>query len=111
MQSTFRWTLVLILAALCEVAGDAIIRRGLDSKRIVMVIFGFTILGTYGVVVNQLSWEFSRLLGVYVAVFAVVAVLAGKFLFTEVVPVTTWVGLAIVVCGGLVIQFGPRIVK
>jgi multidrug transporter EmrE-like cation transporter len=39
-------------------------------------------------------------------VFAVVSVLCGRFAFKDDVPVSTWVGLAIVVVGGLVIQFG-----
>jgi small multidrug resistance family-3 protein len=62
-------------------------------------------------VVNLVKWDFSRLLGVYVAVFAVISVLAGRFLFKEVVPISTWVGLAIIVAGGTVIQVGAGVVK
>ena len=54
------------------------------------------------------SWDFSRLLGAYVAAFAVVGVLAGRFWFGEAVPASTWVGLGLVVLGGLVIQAGRR---
>ncbi len=66
-------------------------------------------LGTYGVVVNLLGWDFSRLLSVYVAVFANVAVLAGRMVFHEVIPPATWIGLAVVILGGLIIQFGGRL--
>lgn len=45
--------------------------------------------------------------GVYVAVFAVVSVLAGRFVFEETIPVSTWLGLALIVVGGAVIQVGP----
>jgi small multidrug resistance family-3 protein len=70
------------------------------------VLAGCSLLAIYGVVVNTVDMDFSRLLGVYVAVFAIVSVLAGKFYFGDVVPLSTWIGLAIIVVGGLVIQFG-----
>jgi multidrug transporter EmrE-like cation transporter len=44
-------------------------------------------------------------LGVYVAVFAVISVLSGKLIFQENIPVGTWIGLGLIVAGGLVIQF------
>ena len=57
---------------------------------------------------NLVKWDFSKLLGVYVAVFAVVSVDAGRFLFGERVPITTWAGLGIIILGGLIIQFGEN---
>jgi multidrug transporter EmrE-like cation transporter len=36
----------------------------------------------------------------------VVSVLTGRFLFKEDVPVSTWLGLAFIVGGGLIIQLG-----
>ena len=54
-------------------------------------------LAGYGLVVNLVTWDFSRLLGVYVAVFALVSVLAGRFWFREAVPASTWVGLGLIV--------------
>jgi len=65
-------------------------------------------LGLYGIVVNTVRWDFSRLLGVYVAVFAVVSVLTGAFVFRESVASSTWLGLGLIVLGGLVIQFGSK---
>jgi small multidrug resistance family-3 protein len=98
--------LVFIAAAILEVGGDAVIRKGLRGGIVWYIIAGFLILGSYGVVVNTVKWDFSRLLGVYVAVFAVVSVLTGRFVFKETVPASTWVGLAIIVIGGAVIQTG-----
>ena len=98
--------LTFVAAAMLEVAGDAVIRRGLRSSGLAFIASGFVLLGCYGLVVNLLQWDFSRLLGVYVAVFAVISVLCGRFAFKDDVPVSTWVGLAILVVGGLVIQFG-----
>jgi drug/metabolite transporter superfamily protein YnfA len=103
--------IVFIAAALLEVGGDAVIRKGLHGSMIWFILSGFAMLGCYGVVVNTVKWDFSRLLGVYVAVFAVVSVLAGRFVFKETIPVSTWVGLAIIVLGGAVIQGGAALVK
>jgi drug/metabolite transporter superfamily protein YnfA len=103
--------LVLLLAAVFEVAGDAVIRKGLRGGGLAIIAIGFVMLGTYGIVVNLLGWDFSRLLGVYVAVFALVAVLAGRFIFAETVPLSTWIGLLVVILGGAIIQFGPALAK
>jgi drug/metabolite transporter superfamily protein YnfA len=98
--------IVFFAAAILEVGGDAVIRRGLRGGVVWFIVLGFVTLGCYGVVVNTVKWDFSRLLGVYVAVFAVVSVLTGRFVFKETVPPSTWIGLAIIVVGGAVIQAG-----
>lgn len=98
--------LIFVAAAVLEVGGDAVIRKGLRSSELGFIATGCVMLGCYGLVVNLVKWDFSRLLGVYVAVFAVVSVLCGRFAFGEAVPPSTWVGLTIIVAGGLVIQFG-----
>ena len=98
--------LVFVLSALLEVGGDAAMRRGLRGGGVLFILAGFAILGSYGLVVNLVKWDFSQLLGVYVAVFALVSVLFGRFIFKESIPVSTWAGLAVIVLGGLIIQFG-----
>ena len=70
------------------------------------IVAGGLMLAAYGLLVNTVRWDFSKLLGVYVAVFALVSVLCGRFVFGEEVPLATWLGLAIIVIGGMVIQFG-----
>ena len=107
MMPVVAW-LVFLAAAILEVGGDASIRKGLRGGGWLPIAAGCLMLGAYGLVVNLVRWDFSRLLGVYVAVFAVVSVLFGRFLFQEVVPTSTWVGLGIIVIGGAVIQFGSR---
>jgi drug/metabolite transporter superfamily protein YnfA len=101
--------LIFVAAATLEVAGNATMRNGLRGNRAILIAGGVSMLGCYGVVVNSLQWDFSRLLGVYVAVFATVSVLCGRFVFEENVPASTWVGLALIVAGGLVIQFGAEL--
>lgn len=105
MRHAFIW-LIFIAAACLEVGGDAIVRKGLRGSGWKAVLIGCALLGLYGIVVNTVQWDFSRLLGVYVAVFAAVSILAGRYVFGESIPVSTWAGLAIIVVGGLVIQFG-----
>ena len=93
--------LIFIVAALLEIGGDAVIRMGLRARGIGLIALGFD-----GVVVNTVKWDFSRLLGVYVAVFALFSVLWGRFIFKEQVPLSTWIGLSVILIGGMIIQFG-----
>ena len=97
---------VLLLAALFEVGGDALIRSGLRGNVHLLLALGFVILGSYGVVLNQIAIDFSKLLGVYVGLFAAVSVLFGRFLFLEVIPNNVWLGVSIVLVGSAVIQWG-----
>ncbi len=97
---------IFVGAAVLEVAGDAIIRKGLRGAGLALVCAGFVTLGAYGVVVNLLGIDFSRLLGAYVGVFAVVSVLAGRLVFREAIPPSTWIGLAVILGGSLVIHLG-----
>ena len=101
--------LIFLAAAIVEVGGNAVMRTGLCGGGLALVAVGFALLGCYGMTVNLVQWDFSRLLRVYVAVFAAVSVLWGRFVFGESVPPTTWMGLAIIVAGGLVIQFGAKL--
>ncbi len=105
--SGMAWLLFLV-AAILEVGGDAVVRKGLRGGGWLVVASGAVLLASYGLIVNLVHWDFSKLLGVYVAVFAAVSVLAGKFVFGEDVPATTWAGLAIIMLGGAVIQVGSR---
>ena len=100
--------LILIAAALLEVGGDAVVRSGLRGSHPLIVALGCLLLAAYGVMVNLVRWDFSRLLGVYVAVFAVVSVCWGRFVFRENVPAMVWLGLGLIVAGGLLIQSGTK---
>jgi small multidrug resistance family-3 protein len=97
---------IFVGSALLEVGGDAVVRRGLRGTSVFIILIGGLMLACYGLLVNMVRWDFSRLLGVYVAVFALVSVMCGRFVFGENVPYSTWTGLVIIIAGGLVIQFG-----
>ena len=100
--------MIFVGAAVLEVGGDALIRHGLRTQGSLLILLGFSVLGCYGLVVNMVRWDFSKLLGVYIAFFALASVLAGRFIFRETIPLNTWVGISMVIAGGLVIQFGPK---
>src|ERR1700730_4664781 len=84
-------------AAVLEVGGDAVVRIGLRGRGWLYVPAGCLMLASYGVVVNLVKWDFSKLIGVYVAVFALMSTLAGRFLFEEHVPLSTWAGVGIII--------------
>jgi drug/metabolite transporter superfamily protein YnfA len=98
--------IAFVVAALLEVVSDAGVRHGLRGRSAAWIMAGCAGLAIYGLVVNSVKWDFSRLLGVYVGFFATVSVLFGRFVFGENIPATTWFGLALIIVGGLIIQFG-----
>ena len=100
--------LIFIGAAILEIGGDAVIRKGLRGNKLIIIMIGCAMLGSYGVVVNMVKWDFSKLLGVYVAFFALISILFGRFVFRENIPNTTWIGLMIIICGAMIIQFGNK---
>jgi len=128
----WNWVMVvviLIAAAILEVGGDAAIRKALREYGLLYVLPGCIMLAFYGVVVNLLSgpekapqWmksfisnylggykmDFNKLLGVYVAMFALISVLWG-LAARETISRTTWAGLLLIIIGGIVIQFGQNI--
>jgi drug/metabolite transporter superfamily protein YnfA len=101
--STF---LIFIAAAALEVGGDALIFKGIRGRGFALIAVGCAVLSCYGLVVNLVKWDFSKLLGVYVAVFAFLSVLTGRFVLKDEVPLSTWMGLGLIVVGGVVIQCG-----
>ena len=99
---------IFILAAVLEVGGDATIRFGLQGSQFLKIMLGALMLGFYGLVVNLVKWDFSKLLGVYVAAFTLVSFLFGRFLFGESIPPLRWVGLGVVFIGCAFIQCSSR---
>jgi len=107
MNNLYSW-FIFVVAALLEISGDAMIRKGLRGSGILFISIGFIILGSYGLVVNSVKWDFSKMLGVYVGFFATGSILYGRFVFKETIPSSTWAGLIVIVLGGLIIQFGQK---
>jgi len=100
---------VLSLAALLEVSGDACFQSGLyrseGAARGIWFVAGAVVLASYGFFVNLPQWDFGKLLGVYVALFFIIAQIVAKVRFgqTPTLPILT--GGALIVAGGVVITF------
>lgn len=91
-------------AALLEYGGDALARLGLRGSRWGFVL-GLTALVVYGFVVNLARWDFSRLMGTYIAVFFLVSQLLAVLLFREYLQTPLLVGGALIVARGLILTF------
>ena len=95
--------LILILAAALEVGGDALVRRGLRGGSSLSLVLGGIVLFSYGLAVNLPKWDFGRLLGVYIAVFFVVAQAVAYFMYHEKIKMPMLAGGALIVAGGMVL--------
>ena len=54
--------LTFIAAAVLEVGGDALIRKGLRGSSAAFIVGGCLMLSCYGVAVNIVKWDFSNVL-------------------------------------------------
>lgn len=99
-----RLTVLLVISALLEVGGDAGMRTGLQGKQSGFVI-GAVLLITYGLVVNLSKLDFSKLMGIYIAVFFVVSQVLAVLVFKEKIHPSVLVGGALIVAGGCVMTF------
>nr|WP_295744218.1 hypothetical protein [uncultured Acidocella sp.] len=100
---------LLLLAACLEAGGDALARTALHAHAL-PVRLGFfgaaaLVLFIYGVTVNLPPWDFGRLLGVYVALFFVVAQLINLFAFGVRPGLPVLAGGALILAGGLLMTF------
>src|SRR5580692_5904355 len=99
--------LILLLAAILEAGGDALVRTGLHEQTLALrggfFVGGAAVLFAYGVVVNSPPWDFGKLLGVYVTLFFVVAQVINLVFFQVRPDLPIFVGGALIVGGGLVI--------
>ena len=96
---------ILVVAAVLEVGGDSLVRWGVQQGKTLGFVLGAIVLFSYGLVVNVPKWEMSRLMGVYIAVFFVVAQLISYFFFHEKIKTPMLAGGALIIAGGLVMTF------
>src|SRR5215831_15145396 len=99
------------MAAVLEAGGDAVIRTGLHSpnsllRRILFVVAAL-ILFAYGYVVNVPSWDFGRLLGIYIVFFFLVAQILSWTVFHHQPSRGILIGGAFIVLGGILISINP----
>ena len=98
---------LLLLSAVLEAGGDALVRHGLHGAsawtRVAFLAVGGVVLFAYGVTVNTPSWDFGRLLGVYVTLFFLVAQAINWMAFGVPPTMPIVVGGALIAAGGFVI--------
>ena len=100
---------ILVVAAVLEAGGDALVRLGLHGSspmaRVGFMLLGAIVLFSYGTVVNLPPWDFGRLLGVYVTLFFLVAQIINWLVFGLAPTPAIAVGGALIIAGGLTITF------
>jgi len=102
--------LVLLLAALLEAGGDALVRKGLHSSaagpRVLFFLAGAVVLFLYGWTVNTPPWDFGRLLGLYVVFFFLCAQAISWLVFHQRPSAAVMIGGAFIAVGGIIISLG-----
>jgi len=76
--------------------------------RFLLFAAGAGVLFAYGCMVNAPSWDFGRLLGLYVVFFFVTAQVIAWLAFGELPSRSLFVGGILIVSGGLVIALAER---
>jgi drug/metabolite transporter superfamily protein YnfA len=101
---------LLVVAALLEAGGDALVRLGLRSSagvpRLLYFLAGAAVLFFYGCAVNTPPWDFGRLLGLYVVFFFLVAQVVSWLVFHQKPSPAVLIGGAFIAVGGIVISLG-----
>jgi drug/metabolite transporter superfamily protein YnfA len=100
---------VLALAAFLEAFGDSFFQvsfyRSTGAGRILAFLAGAAVLAVYGSMVNAPRWDFGRLIGVYVALFFLMAQILNKVRFGQSPTASIYAGGALIVAGALVMAF------
>jgi drug/metabolite transporter superfamily protein YnfA len=102
----------LVLAALLEAGGDALMRLGIHAgpgRKLLYFAAGALVLFAYGYTVNAPQWDFGRLLGVYVVLFFLVAQVLAWAVFQQKPSPAILLGGGFIVLGGLIITAGSRL--
>ena len=100
---------VLGFAAFLEAFGDSLFQtsfyRASGLGRVLAFLAGAAVLTAYGSMVNVPRWDFGRLIGVYVAMFFLMAQILNKVRFGHSPTVPVYVGGALITAGALLMAF------
>jgi drug/metabolite transporter superfamily protein YnfA len=102
---------ILLLAAVLEAGGDAVVRMGLHASgtaRPLILFAGASLLFAYGWSVNSPPWDFGKLLGIYVVFFFLVAQLISWIFFKQQPTGAVLLGGLLILSGGAIIAFSNR---
>lgn len=94
--------ITLIVAAVLEVFGDALVRMGLDGRAYWIGAGALTLL-MYSLLINKSGLDFNRMMGAYIPIFFLVSQLISFVLFKQIPDDRLILGGGFIVTGGLVI--------
>ena len=101
--------ILLIIATMLEVSGDAVVRVAIYSHvgliRVGMLAAGGVLLLGYGSVLNLAPVEFGRVVGLYIATLFVVWQVINFVVFRSTPSLPIIAGGALIVAGGLLVTY------
>ncbi len=111
-MNRFTAIFILVVAAMLEAGGDAIMRVALHSSSSAMRagLFGLAaaVLFAYGWTVNTPPWDFGKLMGLYVVFFFVIGQIISWVFFKQAPTLTSISAAALIVSGGVVYAVGNQ---
>jgi uncharacterized membrane protein len=97
---------VLMVAALLESGGDALMRMAIHtpsrSNRLLFFLVAAGVLTAYGWTVNAPPWEFGKLIGLYVVFFFVISQILAWIVFKQQPSIHSSIAALLIVAGGVV---------
>jgi hypothetical protein len=101
--------ILLVIATILEVSGDAIVRMAIyqhvGAARIALFLAGAALLFGYGSFLNLAPIEFGRVVGLYLATLFVVWQVINFIAFRTLPTMPILVGGGLVIAGGAIITF------
>ena len=99
----------ILLATLCEVIGDAIIRMGIYNHagaiRVGLMLMGAVLLFGYGFILNLAPMQFGQVVGLYIATLFIVWQITNFIAFKTLPNVPVIVGGILIIAGGAIVAF------
>lgn len=100
--------IILLMAAVLEAGGDAVVRKALQAQalplRISLFAAGAALLFAYGTFLNLAPLEFGQVVGLYVAILFVAWQVIAYFAFGTLPTLPILLGGALIVTGGLLVS-------
>jgi hypothetical protein len=101
--------ILLVIATVLEVSGDAVVRMGIyqhvGATRLARFLAGAALLFGYGSFLNLAPIEFGRVVGLYIATLFVVWQVINFIAFRTLPTMPILVGGGLVIAGGAIITF------
>ena len=100
---------LLIIATVLEVTGDALIRKCMYNHtglaRIALALVGMILLFGYGVFLNVAPVDFGKIVGLYIATLFVVWQVITYISFGSIPGLPVLIGGTLIIAGGLIVTF------